>query len=258
MSTDLVVSCVELTRENDVGTIHFASPTGVNTFHSGVLGELGTHVQALAEDASLRFVVLRGRGKTFLAGADIRQMSHFSEAEGEIFSKNGHAVFNKIEALPQITFAALNGHTMGGGCELALACDFRIAVRGIKIGAPESRLGLIPGWGGTARMPRLIGLAHARRLMFSGDSISADDALRIGLVDEVVPSPEELDATLQRWFTMLSAGSPAAVRRIKHALLHRDETNQFGLCFSCSDAREGIAAFLEKRTPNWAKHRGSS
>ncbi|MFO0839645.1 MAG: enoyl-CoA hydratase-related protein [Phycisphaerae bacterium] len=251
MTTEQVATTLELTRAGHVATLRFNSPTGVITFHSGVLGELGMHVKELSEDASIRFVVLRGVGKTFVAGADIQQMSHFTEAEGQIFSKNGHNVFNAIEAMPQVTFAALNGHTLGGGCELAMACDFRIAVTGIKIGQPESRLGLMPGWGGTQRLACLVGLAAARKLMFSGDSISAEEAQRLGLVDEVVANPEHLDEALARWFKTLSAGSPAAVRRIKHALLHRDETNQFGLCFSCSDAREGIAAFIEKRQPTW-------
>lgn len=252
-TTEKPTTQIELLREGSVATLLFSTETGVNVFSSGVIAALGMHVERIANDASIRFVVLRGAGKMFAAGADIAQMSNFREEDGQIFSKNGHHVFDAIENLPQVTFAALNGHALGGGCEVALACDFRIAVGAAKLGQPESRLGLVPGWGGTIRLPRLIGCANAKRLMFSGDSISADEALRIGLVDEVVPAATDLDAALKRWFERMAPGSPAAIRRIKHALLHRDEIRQFALCFSCSDAKEGLAAFLEKRPPAWTR-----
>lgn len=246
---------VELSREGPVATLRFAGPDGVNVLSSSTLGELGVLVQQVREMADVRFVVFTGSGRTFLAGADIREMSVFGEDRGEVFSKHGHHVFNGIEALPQVTFAAINGHALGGGCELALACDFRVMAATATIGQPESRLGLIPGWGGTQRLPRLVGLSAARRLLFSGAAIPAQQAREMGLVDEVVPTAEDLPLTLRRWFDELSAGSPAAVRRIKHALLFGDEITQFACCFSCSDAREGMAAFLEKRRPSWAPQR---
>jgi enoyl-CoA hydratase len=208
-------------------------------------------VEAVREDAGIRFVVVRGQGKTFAAGADIQQMSRFREDDGQIFSKHGHHVFDAIAALPQVTFAALNGHALGGGCEIALACDFRIAANGAKLGLPESRLGLLPGWGGTNRLARLIGPSQAKRLMFSGESISTEEALRIGLVDELVPAATDIDAALKRWFERMMPGSPAAIRRIKHAMQHGDEIRQFAMCFSCSDAKEGMTAFLEKRPAAW-------
>jgi len=124
-----------------------------------------------------------------------------------------------------------------------MSCDFRLMVKDGKIGQPETRLGLIPGWGGTQRMSKYVGLGWARRLLFSGETISAEEAHRIGLVDEVVPSPEELDAALQRWFKLLAPGSPAAITRIKHALLHHDEIAEFGKCFSASDARRARRRF---------------
>jgi enoyl-CoA hydratase len=249
--TEKPATQVELTHDGPVATFTLSTPTGVNILSSSVLGALGQHVQRLAEDADTRFVVFRGQGKTFAAGADIAQMSHFDEGDGLGYSKNGHHVFDAIAALPQVTFAALNGHALGGGCELALACDFRIAAATAKLGQPESRLGLLPGWGGTLRLPRLVGPAVAKRLMFSGEQISAETALQIGLVDEVVESPEALDATLAKWFERMKPGSPAAIRRIKHAMLHNDEARQFGFCFSCSDAKEGMTAFLEKRPAAW-------
>ena len=243
---------VQLTKQDGVATIRFVPAAGVNIFSSRVIGTLGTLVERVAADPHVRFVVFRGDGRVFLAGADISEMQHFTEDQGRAFAKNGHNVFNAIEALPQATFAALNGHAMGGGCELALACDFRLMVKDGKIGQPETRLGLIPGWGGTLRLPKYVGLGHARRLLFSGDSIPAEEALRIGLVDEVVPTAEDLDAALQCWFKVLSPGSPAAITRAKRALLQRDEIEEFGKCFSASDAKEGMAAFHEKRKPSWA------
>ncbi len=243
---------IQYTKEGDVATVRFVSPGGVNIFSSRVIGALGGVVEKIAADAHLRFVVFRGDGRVFLAGADISEMQSFAEDQGRAFATNGHNVFNAIEALPQITFAAMNGHALGGGCELAMACDFRLLVAGAKIGQPETCLGLIPGWGGTQRLPKYVGLGHARRLLFSGEGISAEEALRIGLVDEVVPKAEELDAALQRWFQRLAPGSPAAVARVKRALLLKDEIEEFGKCFSCSDAREGMAAFHEKRKPSWA------
>lgn len=253
MSTtiDKPVTQVEVAHDGPVATFTLTTPTGVNILSSSVLGALGQHVQRLAEDAATRFVVFRGNGKTFAAGADIAQMSHFDEGDGHAYSKNGHHVFDAIAALPQVTFAALNGHALGGGCELALACDFRLAAAGAKLGQPESRLGLVPGWGGTLRLPRLVGPAVAKRLMFSGEQISAEEALQMGLIDEVVPTADALGPALAKWFDRIKPGSPAAIRRIKHAMLHNDETKQFALCFSCSDAKEGMAAFLEKRPAAW-------
>ena len=253
MTAEKPATQVELIRDGAVATLQLSSETGVNVFSSGVVGAIGTYIDAVRGDASVRFVVVRGVGKTFAAGADIEQMSHFREDDGQIFSKSGHHVFDAIAALPQVTFAALNGHALGGGCEIAIACDFRIAVATAKLGQPESRLGLVPGWGGTSRLARLIGLSHAKRLMFSGESITAEEGLRIGLVDELVPTAGDLDTALKRWFERMMPGSPAAIRRIKHALQHGDEIRQFALSFSCSDAQEGMAAFLEKRPAGWTK-----
>lgn len=243
---------VDCARQGDVATLQFTTEGGLNVLSSAVLGQLGERLEQLREDARLRFVLLRGSGKAFFAGADIAEMQHFDETRGEALSRHGHHVFDALEQLRPITIALLNGHTLGGGCELALACDFRIAARGIRIGLPEARLGLLPGWGGTLRLPRLVGPARARRLMFSGEQISAEEALQIGLVDDLADSPEQLDAAAQRWMELLRPAAPAAIARIKRALGQKDETKQFGLCFACADAREGMTAFLEKRPANWA------
>lgn len=254
MPTDAAapVTSVEFTREADVATIRFVADKGPAVFSSRVLGELGTIVNKLREDASVRYVVFRGAGKVFVAGADIKEMSPMNEDQGYALSKHGRNVFDSVETLPQVTFAALNGHALGGGCELALACSFRIMSAGAKIGLPECRLGLIPGWGGTKRLPRLVPMGWALRMLYSGEPISAEQAEKIGLADEVVPTAEDIDAALLRWFAMLKPGAPHAIIRIKRAILSDEETRQFGLCFSCSDAREGMHAFIEKRSPSWA------
>ncbi len=253
MSHSVSTTKVETSREGNVVTIRFITDGGgVNILSSRVMGELGQAIERVAEERQTRFVVLRGTGKTFFAGADIAELSHFDEDSGYAFGQHGHHVFDAIEALPQVTFALLNGHALGGGCELAMACDFRIAVGAAKLGQPECRLGLIPGWGGTKRLPRLVGPALARKLLFSGEALAAEQALAAGLVDEVVPSPEQLDEALGRWVQSLSQGSPAAIGRIKRALLHDNELDQFSTCFNCSDAQAGLEAFLKKSPPPWA------
>ncbi len=243
--------------EGPVATIRLADEKGPAIFSSRVIAELGNRLEQIAEDGSLRFVVFRGQGSVFVAGADIYQMSHFTEDQGEAFARAGHRVMNTVSALPQVTIAAINGHAMGGGCELALACDFRLMVKGARIGQPESKLGLIPGWGGTIRLPKVVGDMHARRLLFSGAAISSEEAHKIGLVDELLDSVEDIDAAIKRWFEFLAPGSPCAISRIKKAIFLNDEIKQFGLCFSCSDAKEGVGAFLEKRKPFWASWRDS-
>ncbi|QOJ14215.1 MAG: enoyl-CoA hydratase/isomerase family protein [Planctomycetia bacterium] len=251
VSAERRVTQVECERSSDTVTLSFSTDGALNVLSSAVLGAIGEKVEALGRDPRVRFVVFRGRGKAFIAGADITELVRFDETRGESLSKHGHHVFDALENLRPVTIAALNGHTMGGGCELAMACDFRIAVRGAKIGLPECRLGLLPGWGGTQRLIRLVGLSRAKRMMFSGEPIDADQALAVGLVDEVVAGPEDLDPALERWKTVLRNGSPAAIGRIKRAIAHRDETEQFGLCFACADAKEGMSAFLEKRAASW-------
>ncbi len=242
---------VEMTTHGAVATIRFSSEKGVSVFSSRVLGEVGEYVGRLSEDSRTRFVVFRGEGKTFVAGADIEEMSHFEEAQGRVFAEHGHSVFRALENLPQVTIAAINGHALGGGCELALACDFRLMASGARIGQPEVHLGLIPGWGGTQRLPRLIGPAAARRLLYSGEAITADEARRIGLVDEVVASAESLDEAIARWIAAFAKASPKAITRVKRSLASGDEVRQFACCFSCSDAEDGMQAFLQKRPASW-------
>ncbi len=174
-----------LDRQGQRANVTFRTEAGLNVASMEMMAELEGVVDELASDPDVRFVLLRAEGKAFLAGANIKAMAGYDAAEGRAMSELGHRVFNKIEALPQVTLVAIQGVALGGGCELAMACDFRFAVKSINIGQPEVLLGLIPGWGGTIRLPKLVGPALAKQLMFSGESIKADRACEIGLVDEI-------------------------------------------------------------------------
>lgn len=242
---------VETIRDGAVAYVQFSSEKGINVLSSPVIGAIGRCVEQLQGDRSCRFVVFRATGKTFLAGADIKEMSHYSPDQAEVLSQHGEHVFDAIECLPQVTLAAIHATALGGGCELALACDFRIAVAGARLGLPEATLGLMPGWGGTQRLPRLVGPAAARRLLFSGMAIPAEEALHIGLVDEVVATADGLAGTVQRWIQQIRPGGPSAIRRIKRALLEGDEARCFTACFGDEESKRGMAAFLEKRKPPW-------
>ncbi len=257
MASEKSQTDVVLEKSGPIATVKFVTPGGVNIFSTRVVTTLGERIAPLAHDTQVRFVVLRGEGKTFLAGADISEMSEFDEGRARVFAAQGHRVFNTLASLPQVTFAAINGHALGGGGELSLACDFRLMVRDARIGQPEVRLGLIPGWGGTQRLPRVVhSLGQAKRLLLSGEAISAEEAHRIGWIDEVVPTAADLDAALQRWFAALAPASPHAIARVKAALASGDEIAEFGRCFNAPDARAGTTAFIEKRKPTWAEWPG--
>ena len=245
------VTRIELTQDTHVTTVRFVVDAGPPLLSSSVLGELGRITDQLAEDANIRFVVFRGTAHVFGGGADVGEVMQMSEDQSLPFSEHGQHVFNAIENLPQITFVAMNGHAMGGGCELALACSFRLMVAGALIGLPEVKFGVIPAWGATKRLPMIVPLNWALRMLYSGESITAQQAEQIGLVDEVVPTADHLDEALKRWFKRFSRCAPQAIIRIKRAILNDDPSHQFGLCFTSSDPREGMQAFFEKRKPSW-------
>lgn len=245
------LTSVELLREGNVATVRFACERGPALFSSHVLGDLTRILGELAEDSCIRFVVFRSSGPVFNAGTDLNEITYINEDQGYALAKHGQHVFDSVENLPQITFAAMNGHAVGGGCELALACSFRLMVAGAQIGQPEVKLGLIPAWGATKRLPMIVPLGWALRMLYSGELISAEQAEKIGLVDEVVSAEADLDAALKRWFKLFAETAPRAIIRIKRAILNDDETHQFALSFSCSDAKDGMQAFLEKRKPSW-------
>ena len=232
-----------------------SSPATLNALNSTILAELDAFVDSL-DPATTRALVITGEGKSFVAGADISEMAHLSEAEGLAFGQRGAAVFKKIEDLPFPVIAAVNGFALGGGCELAMACDIRIASAKAKFGQPEVGLGIIPGFSGTYRLPKLVGQGMAKELIYTGKVIAADEALRIGLVGSVV-EPEDLEGAVDALLAAILKNAPIAVRYAKACIngnydLSADESialenHYFAKCFTTEDQKEGMAAFLEKR-----------
>lgn len=227
---------------------------------SHVRAAIAEHLNAIEKNRQCRVVVIEAEGRTFLAGADIKELASVDVATAERFAREGQALFNRLEALGPVTLAVINGACAGGGCELALACDLRIAAESARIGLPETSLGIIPGWGGTVRMTRLLGSALAKAVILSGELRAATDAHRIGLVHRVVPDGE-LSAAAEHWVNQLLSRGPEALRRAKKAIdavagmpidnaLTR-EAADFRACYDSGEPAEGLAAFLEKRRPGW-------
>ncbi|SEC76855.1 enoyl-CoA hydratase-related protein [Paenibacillus sp. GP183] len=247
------------TVEDQIAIITFNRPKYLNALNSEMLKELSDVTDHIGADASIRAVILTGAGeKAFVAGADIAEMRSKNAMEGRKFSQFGNWVLSKLENLPQPVIAAINGFALGGGCELALACDIRIASTRAKLGQPEVILGIMPGFGGSQRLPRLVGLGIAKELLFTGDMITADRAREIGLINHVV-EPSELLTKAKEIAGNIAAKSPLGVQFSKKAVnegfdldLERSlslETEMFGMLFSTEDQKEGMTAFLEKRKP---------
>lgn len=234
-----------------MATITLRTEGALNVGSSDMMRRLGDTVASVAGDSQVRTTVIQGEGKVFLAGADIKEMAEFTSPSAREYGELGHGVMNAVENLPSITVAAINGAALGGGLELALACDFRIAVKSAKIGLPETSLGLIPGWGGVIRATKLVGASHAKKLFFSALPVSAEEGLEFGLVDEVVSGPEDLGPRVAAFCKSLYRGAPAAVALAKRALRDGDDVSAFADCFDTADAREGMAAFIEKRPASW-------
>jgi len=234
-------------------------PNALNALNRAVLNELRTALEAL--DTKQRIVVITGAGeKAFVAGADIAEMASFNPSEAAAFSRMGHELCSKLEALEQVVIAEVNGYALGGGCEIILACDFAIAAENAKFGQPEVALGVTPGFGGTTRLLRRVGQARARQLLYTGEQISAADAKAFGLVNDVVPQTE-LRARVESIAEKILKNGPLAVRLAKRAANIAAETDlstanafeqhTFALFFSTEDQKEGMRAFLEKRKPTW-------
>ncbi|MEJ2237095.1 MAG: enoyl-CoA hydratase-related protein [Gemmatimonadales bacterium] len=243
-----------------VANLTINRPEKLNALDSETRAQLIEALDEIAGNDSVRVVVLTGKGeKAFVAGADIAEFEGRSTMDQYAVMKR-RRVFEAIESLPKPTIAAVNGYCLGGGCELAMACDIRIASDNAKLGQPEVNLGIIPGGGGTQRLPRLVGMGRAYKLLYTGEIIAADEALQIGLVDEVVPQSELLRRVADL-ATRIAEKSPLTLRIIKEAVRAsarapldegiRLETTLFGLAFSSEDKAEGIAAFLEKRPPDF-------
>lgn len=258
VKTDTKRRFVNYTVEGKLAWITIDNPP-VNTLNHPLMGELRAIFEELEKSEDVLVVIVRGGGeKAFVAGADIKQFPTMDQAVAEKFSSEGQAAFNRIEGFKGPVIAAIQGFALGGGNELAMACDIRIASEDAKFGNPEVSLALIPGWGGTQRMSRLISIGKAKELIYTGRMIDASEALRIGLVDKVVPRGELLDRARQLATEILEKG-PLAVKAAKKtindglALPLREglklEARSFGKLFNTEDKNEGVQAFLEKRKP---------
>ena len=226
-----------------------------------MLEELRDRLQELAEDAGVRAVVLTGAGdRAFAAGADVKEMAEMTVEEARAWGELGHDVCRLLETMPKPTIAAINGYALGGGCELALACDLRFASTSAKLGQPEVNVGVIPGWGGTQRLARATGLGFAKELILTGRTVEAEEARRRGLVDALF-FPEELMERTLEVARSLAAKSPlvlAAAKRMTNLALQGDldgnlerEATAFAELFASEDQKEGMRAFLEKREPRF-------
>jgi enoyl-CoA hydratase/carnithine racemase len=245
-----------------VARVIFRSENGVQILSRAVLDRLKTVLKELKGDKSLRVVVFQAEGRTFLAGADISELKELTRKSARRYAREGQRLFQKIAELPAVTIAAIHATCAGGGLELALACDLRLAGAGARIGAPEVTLGFIPGWGGTVRATLLFGAALASRLILSGELVPAADAARLGVVDAVFPDAEFRAAVDVRIAQFLKA-APAAVATAKQMIadvyaveledMFEMEAEQFSRCCTTDEPREGTSAFLEKRPANWSR-----
>jgi enoyl-CoA hydratase len=243
-----------------IGTLTVNRPESLNSLNGETLEALDRAIEGL-KGKGLRCLIVTGAGeKAFVAGADIAAMSTMTAAEGLAFSRLGQVAFGKLEALACPVIAAVNGFALGGGCELALACDFIVASDKAKFGQPEVKLGVIPGYGGTQRLARRVGPAVARELIYTGRIVLAEEALRLGLVNAVVPRRELMDKVLEM-ARLIAAAGPSAIAAAKRVMLETDglplsaglaaEAEAFGQCFAGDDQKEGMRAFLEKREPTF-------
>jgi enoyl-CoA hydratase len=239
-----------------IATITVNRPAKLNALNDALMAELGRAIDEAVRRPDVGGVLLTGAGRAFVAGADIGELAGQSAVEGKLRAERGQRTFRKFEVSPKPTLAAVNGFALGGGCELAMACHLRIAAEAAKFGQPEVKLGIVPGYGGSQRLPRLVGKGRALQLLLTGETIDAEEAYRIGLVNRVVPGGELIDAARTTLATMLAQG-PLAVALCIEAVdrgldMRLDdaialEASYFGLLSASADMGEGMRAFLEKR-----------
>lgn len=252
---------LRLERDGAIAILTVDRPKALNALSQAALVELTQVARELDADPGVGVVIVTGAGeKAFVAGADIGEMAGFGPREAELHARKGQVAMAAFERMQKPVIAAINGYALGGGLELALACDIRIASENAQVGLPEVSLATIPGFGGTQRLARAVGTSLAKELVFTGRRIKADEALRIGLVSRVVPQAELLETAKQLARDILANG-PYAVRLAKEVIdrgadtdLHtglRLEEKAFGLTFATHDQKEGMKAFLEKRKPSW-------
>ncbi|MCB0350281.1 MAG: enoyl-CoA hydratase/isomerase family protein [Bdellovibrionales bacterium] len=252
---------LEFKREGNIGILTINRPKALNALNAQVIQDLKSFLTQVKSEKGLRALILTGSGeKAFVAGADIKEMESISAADAKQFSENGQIVFQEIEDLPIPTIAAVNGFALGGGLELAMACDFIVATKTAKLGLPEVSLGLIPGYGGTQRLARYCGKGVARMMTLTGDVFTADQCAIWGLVT-MVTDPTELIPTCLKLAASISKRSPLGVALAKKSINQGYDLDQtagmsleaklFAEVFASADKKEGVAAFLEKRAPNF-------
>jgi enoyl-CoA hydratase len=261
---EVIMDFITYEQEGFVGVITINRPKALNALNSGVLDELNACLDAIDLETT-RALVLTGAGeKSFVAGADIAEMSTLTKAEGEAFGKKGNDVFRKLETFPIPVIAAVNGFALGGGCEIAMSCDIRICSDNALFGQPEVGLGITPGFGGTQRLARLIGAGKAKEMIYACTNVKAEEAKALGLVNAVY-TQEELLPAAKKLAGKIAKNAPIAVRACKKAIndgldAPMDEAivieeRLFGSCFETEDQREGMGAFLEKRKVEGFKNR---
>lgn len=243
-----------------IATITVNRPDKLNALNDATIAELGRAIDEANSRDDVAAVLLTGAGRAFIAGADISELESQSPLEAQRRARVGQAIFRRFETSPKPTVAAINGFALGGGCELAMACHVRIASEKAKLGQPEVKLGIVPGYGGTQRLPRLVGRGAALRLLLTGDMIDAAEAFRLGLVDQVV-APDALIATARAMLTAMAANAPLAMAGCIEAVNRgldvpldegcTIESDFFGLLSATADMKEGMRAFLEKRAPHF-------
>lgn len=250
------MSFVKLEKQGHVGIMTISRPEALNALNSQVLNDLDAAVDQAERDGEIYVVILTGEGRSFVAGADIGEMKEFSAVDGKRFGVHGGEVFRKLENMSKPVIAAVNGFALGGGCELAMACDIRLASEKAKFGQPEVGLGITPGFGGTQRLPRIVGVSKAMELILTAKTIGAAEAKSIGLVSEVYP-PEELMGKAMEMADLICANAQIAVCESKRCIrmgMQTDiatgcafEAEAFGVTCGTEDKNEGMGAFLEKR-----------
>ncbi|WP_086476433.1 MULTISPECIES: enoyl-CoA hydratase/isomerase family protein [Arenibacter] len=251
-----------ISKKGAISTVTLNRPSKMNALNKATIGELHHAIKALDKDKTIRVIILTGSGeKSFVAGADIAEFADFSTKEGGKLSATGHKqLFSFIENLGTPVIAAVNGYALGGGLELAMACHFRIASHNARMGLPEVSLGVIPGYGGTQRLPQLIGKGRAMEMILGGEMIDAARALEFGLVNHVVEQEHLMDLTL-KIAAKICRNSPNAIKNAIKAINagfnhnangYEIEIEAFGKCFGTSDFKEGTTAFLEKRKPDFS------
>ncbi|MDY0212528.1 MAG: enoyl-CoA hydratase-related protein [Desulfuromonadaceae bacterium] len=257
----MTTSNILIEYRDQVACVTINRPDALNALNQATVAELTSTLRTLGASSEAKVIILTGQGeKAFCAGGDITFMRNLGPAGAREVALTADELFRTIEESPRVVIAAINGYALGGGCELAMACDLRVAAEGAQLGQPEINLGIIPGWGGTQRLPRLIGISRAKKLIFTGERISAQQALELGLIDQVVPAADLLEAAHALAQT-IAAKPQTAIRMIKQAINQgvqmdldkavRFEAELFGMCFATKDKQEGIDAFFEKRQPQW-------